>query len=243
MRGHWRYFGGALIIALGVAAGPLEAQRGFGGRGRGFQDPAGPNLGNSVAVAIEKQEELGLSAEQVAQLQDMKTVIDSEIAGLVEEMNTLRDGLRSGDLDREEGFRQMDALRGELITASAPLRGRVQEVLTVDQHNKLQPIVWEGRPGLGRGGAVSGGRGAGVNPRAGGAFQGRRVQPGFQGSPWGLRGGVAARPMARGQAQAPLARGQGRGLRSSRALRTPTYFRRGMGGDPLGKQGEVWNLP
>ena len=28
----------------------------------------------------------------------------------------------------------------DLVTASAPLPGRVQEILTVDQHNKLQPL-------------------------------------------------------------------------------------------------------
>ena len=243
MRGHWRYLGGALIVALGAAAGPVEAQRGFGGRGGGFRDSAGPNLGNSVAVAIEHQEELELTSEQVAQLQEMKSVLDSEIAGLVEEMNTLREGIRSGDLDRGEGFRQMDVLRGQLITASAPLKGRVQEILTVDQHKKLQPIVWEGRPGLGRAGAARGGQGVGVRPRAWAAFQGWGVRPGAQMAPRGMRGGVAVRPMARRRAQAPLARGQGRGLRSSRALRTPRYFRRGIGGDPAGQQGEGWNLP
>jgi len=234
MRGHWRYLGGALIIALGAFAGQVEAQRGFGGRGGGFQDPAGPNLGNSVRVAIEHQEDLGLSGEQVAQLQEMESVLESEIAGLVEEMNTLREGIRSGDLDREEGFRQMDALRGELITASAPLKGRVQEILTVDQHRKLQPIVWEGRPGLGRAGAALGGQGVGVTPRAGGAFQGRGFQPRAQMAPRGMRGGVAVRPMARGQ---------GLGVRSSRAPRTPAYYRRGIGGDPAGQQGEEGNLP
>jgi hypothetical protein len=242
MRGHWRYFGGALVIALGVAAGPLEAQRGFGGRGRGFQDPAGPNLGSSAAVAIEHQEELALSGEQVAQLQEMKILMDGEIAGLTEEMNTLQEGIRAGDLDRADGFRQMDALRGELITASAPLRGRVQEILTVDQHNRLQPMVWEGRPGAGRGGAARGGLGVTVSPRGGGAFQGQGRGAGVQGNPRGGRGGVAARPMARGQAHAPVAMRQGRGVRSGRGLRSPAYFRRGIGGDLPENSVEDWNL-
>jgi len=184
-----------------------------------------------VAVAIEHQEELELSGEQVAQLQEMKSLVDGEIAGLTEEMNTLQEGIRAGDLDRADGFRQMDALRGELITASAPLRGRVQEILTVDQHNRLQPMVWEGRPRSGRGGAAQGGRGVNMNPRRGGAFRGQGRGASVRGNPRGGRGGVAARPMVRGQAQAPLARGQGRGVRSSRGLRAPAYFRRGTGGD------------
>jgi hypothetical protein len=249
MRGQWRFSVGALVFALAVAAGPLEAQRGFGGRGAGFGDSAGPNLGNSVALAIEHQEDLELSGDQVAQLQELNTVLEGEIAGLVEEMNTLRSGIRSGELDRDEGFRQMNAVRGELITAFAPIRGRVQEILTVDQHKKLQPLVWEGRPGLGRGIGMGGAQGAPMRPRAGGAFQGgvyqrgSVIQPRLQGNFRAGRGGGAVRPVARGRAQAPLAGVQGRGLRSSRALRNPVPFRRGFGGDSPVATWEGGNLP
>lgn len=242
MRGHWRFIGGALVIALSLASGPLEAQRGFGGRGRGFQDPAGPNVGSSVSVAIEHQEELELSGEQVAQLQEMEYLLEGDIAGLTEEMNAMREGILAGEFDREDGLRQMGALRGELITASAPLRGRVQEILTVEQHNKLQPLVWQGRPGGMRGRAAPGGRGASASTRGGGALRGQAGRPGVQ---RGLRGGgvgVAARPMVRGRAQAPMARGQARGMRPGRASRFPAYPRRGVGGYPTANSGLDWNL-
>ena len=193
-------------------------------------------------MAIEHREDLGLSGDQVTQLQELKAVMDGEIAGLVEEMNALRSGIRSGDLDRDEGFRQLNAVRGELITASAPLRGRVQEILTVDQHQKLQPIVWEGRPGLGRGAGVRGSQGSPMRPRAGGAYQGRGYRPGLQGNAVGRGGGMGVHPMARLQPRDPLALGRGRGLPSSRAWRRPAPIRLGIGYDSPVNPAEGGNL-
>ncbi len=139
---------------------PLQAQRGQGFRGRGVGGQGGPNLGHSLELALDHQEQLDLTEDQVAQLQGLKATIDGDVAGLGEEMKALRESIRAGEVEREEGVRQMEALRGELITASAPLRGRVQEILTVKQHNQLQPVVQRSRPGGGRAGTFQGaGRG------------------------------------------------------------------------------------
>ena len=173
----------ALTLAGALAAGPLQAQRGPGSRGEG-----GPNLGRSPEVALEHQEDLGLSGDQVAQLTEMKTVIDQNLKPLSEEIKALREGVRAGELDREEGLRQMQELQGRFLTASAPLRGRVQGILTVEQHRKLQPLVRQGRPGVGREGTVQG--------------QGRG-RAGMRGQMRGSRGGVGLRQGFYGQGRAP----------------------------------------
>jgi hypothetical protein len=145
-------------------------------------------MGRSLEIALEHQEDLGLSGDQIAQLTEMKAVIDQDLNPLSEEIKILREGIRSGEVDREDGMRQMQELQGRFLTASAPLRGRVQEIFTVEQHQKLQPLVWQGRPGVGRGGVVQGKGGGGV---------GRRGQ--MRGS----RGGVGLRQGFHGQGRTP----------------------------------------
>lgn len=167
----WRVLGLSTALAMGLV--PVQAQQGPTGPGQGLAPPGGPHMGWSLELALENQEELGLSGQQVAELEELKTVIDRDVAGLAEEMRVLRESIRSGELERDEGFRRMEALRGEVITASAPLRGRVQEILTVEQHNELQRLVRAERPGPGRGGAMRGGRAGGFRGGNPGAIRGR----------------------------------------------------------------------
>ncbi len=204
------------ILTLGIAAavafgaGPLQAQRGGGFGGRA----AGPWAGRSLDVVIENQETLELSQDQLGQVQELKTVMDADVLPLAEEIKVLRDQIRAGDVDREEGYREMQALRGELMTASAPLRGRLQEILTVEQHRKLQQIIRQDRPGRGRGGA----------------FQGRRGGRMPRGQMRGGRGGVGTRQGFNGQGRGP-ASGFRRPLGDgSIGPRGPRSF--GIGGDP-----------
>jgi hypothetical protein len=120
-----------------------------------------------------------------------------------------------------------------LITASAPLKGRVQEILTVEQHNKLQPMVRQDRPGVGRAGAL---RGGGAR-----AFRGRGGRMGAPGQRHGIRGGVGIRWGGSGQGSflPPRARGARPGVGS----RSARPYRRGRGiGLPL-DSGKGWNLP
>lgn len=194
-----RKMGPMVILALTalVAAVPAEAQRGMGVRGgAGPRGPGGPNLGRSVDVALENQEELGLTGEQVAQLTEMKSLMDQELNPLAEEIKTLRAGIQSGEIDRAQGVRDLQALQGQFIASSAPLRGRVQEILTVEQHNRLQPMVWQGRPGLGRGAAFGGrgARGAGMRTPMRGGRGGPGFRSGFQGQGRVPAFGFRARP-------------------------------------------------
>ena len=185
-----RIKGGGLVLAMGLAVGltvtPLSAQRGPGFRGQA----AGPFAGQSLDVLLEHQEELKLEANQLSQLNELKAVMDKDVKPLAEEMRTLRDQIRAGDVDRAEGGRQLQALRGRLMTAAAPLRGRIQEILTVEQHRELQRIVRQDRPGRGRGAARGGGRGGFARPGQGQGWQGMgsafRGRPGR--NPVGVRG-------------------------------------------------------
>lgn len=201
MTGKWRYLGTAMAVALSVAVVPVQGQRGQGIRGPGARGAGGPFFGQSVDVALENQEALGLSQEQVQELTGLKGVLDGEMATLVGDMKALQEGIRNGDVDRDEGSRQLTAMRGELMTASAPLQGRIQEVLTVEQHNKLQPLVQEGRPAYGR----SGGQGA----RGGVAFQGQRGGRGMPG-----QGGFNSQRMGRMNRPIRSSRGGRRGPQS-----------------------------
>jgi Spy/CpxP family protein refolding chaperone len=163
-----------LAVVAGGPATPLLAQRALGPRA-----PGGPNIGRSVDIVLEHQEALGLTDQQVAELQELKVTVETDVTPLAEEMRALRAQVRDGAIDRTEGFREMEALRGEMITAAAPLRGRVQEILTAEQHNQLRTWIRGNRPGPGRGAAL---RGPGLRPGRGmvpgRGRGGRRLGPG-----------------------------------------------------------------
>lgn len=126
----------ALALAVGLVANPLQAQTGRMGRGEGS-----PNRGGSLELILQHHEDLNLTADQVSQLEALKITEDNEVAPLVEEMEALREKILSGDVDREDGIRRMKVLRGQLVPAKTSLRGRVQEILTVEQVGRLQAIV------------------------------------------------------------------------------------------------------
>jgi len=224
MCGKKRWMGGAILVALIVVAWPAEGQQGPGIRGQRMGGPGGPFLGQSVNVALENQDQLELTQDQVAQLQEMKMILDGDVAGLAEEMKTLRESIRNGDVAWDEGQRRMGVLRGELISASSPLQGRVQEIFTVEQHNKLQPLVWQNRPGLGRGRAAQG--------RSGASIRGRGVTGRGMVGLRETRGLVGPRPGFNGQGRTP-ALGFRRSTPGAQAapMGQRTFFqRRGIGG-------------
>jgi len=202
----------AVAVAVGLASSPIQAQMGAGTRGPGarvgqgqmgqqngasnFRRGGGPNMGGSLEALLEKREELGLTGDQMRDLEGLKATMDGEVAPLVEGMKALQEKIRAGEVERGEGFRQMQALRGELLTASAPLQGRVQEILTVEQHKILQGEMRELRMSEGRGGMAFQGRGGmAMQGRGGMAMQGRGGMAmqgrgrSFQGRAGSFRGG------------------------------------------------------
>jgi Spy/CpxP family protein refolding chaperone len=191
----------ALAVAVGLAANPLQAQRGGGVRGQG----QGPNMGTSLEVLLEQRELLELTGDQVNELEVLKATMDADVTPLVENVKVLREQIRAGDVDRNEGARQLQALQGELMIASAPLRGRVQEILTVDQHRVLQQEMRSDRPGRGRGGSGFQGSRSGSRGRAG-AAQGWGGRSGSRSEFRGSRGGYGGQ---RGNHQSGFRRGGG----------------------------------
>lgn len=182
-----------MAVAMGMGALPLQAQRGGIARGMG----AGPNMGSSLDILLENREEVGLTGDQLGELEALKATLDSNVTPLIEEIRALRDQIRAGETDGNEGYRQLQALRGELLVASAPLQGRIQEILTVEQHRALQLQMRANRPGLGMGGAAFQGRAGRAR-----AFQGRAVGRGA-GRFGGSRGGYMPRQGFNGQGRAP----------------------------------------
>ncbi len=189
-------------------------------------------MGKSLEVVLEKQEELGLSQDQMTQLQELKGILDTEVVPVIDEMAGVRKMIQEGELDRAEGLRQMEALRGLMITNAAPVQGRVQQILNVEQHRLLQSAVRQGRPRAGRAGVggvrgAMGGRGMGqaqssrigARGRAGGGNPGVRGLPGQrrigQGAALGYRG---LKPGVSATAGRGSARGHRRGLGSQSFL-------------------------
>lgn len=171
-----------LALAVGLVPGALEGQRGAGFRGQG----AGPHAGRSLSLLLENGEDLGLSEDQLARIRELKAIVEEGVTPLAEEITALRAKIRTGEVDRGEGYRQLQALRGELLIASAPLRGTVQEILTVEQHRRLQAEMRRSRPGRGGGPAFGRGqadarmrRGGVRGPRGGAGFG-----PGFRRTGW-----------------------------------------------------------
>ena len=172
----WRktiYSGASVLMALAIAGQSLNGQVGAGPRGPGgLRGQPGFHLGKSVNLALENGETLELTQEQAAQLQELKALLDGDIQELSAEMKGLREDIRTGEVPRDEGRREMMALRGELMTASAPLLGRVQEILTVRQHTLLQALVERPGQGPGQRGPIMGNHrsprpGRGVGPARG----------------------------------------------------------------------------
>lgn len=225
-----RIKGGGIVLAAVLAAGltgaPVEGQRGPGFRGQA----AGPFAGQSLDVLLEHQEALQLEAGQVAELTELKTVLDNDVNPLAEEMRGLREQIRTGEVDRAEGFRQLQAIRGELMTAAAPLRGRIQEILTVEQHRKLQGLVRENRPGMGRGfPGPRGGRGL-ARPGAMTRWQGRAY------GSMGRAGRAPTFPGMRGRFFPGPGRMQAPGFRRG-GFRSP-WFQPNRDSSPGGEPGE-----
>jgi hypothetical protein len=213
MLGKMTRTGILVTMATILTVVPLDAQVGRGARGA-----SGPNMGKSLGLVLENQEELGLDQSQVSRLQELKGTLDQDVTPVLEEMQALRDMIRAGEVEQDDGIRQMEALRGQLITNAAPIQGRIPEILTLEQHRKLQSMVRQGRPGAGRGGAV---RGRGAQRLHG-------PGAGLRGSPPGVRGRAGARSGFRqpGRVAQP---GLRRGFGGTPAA-TPPQSIRGSGG-------------
>ena len=198
-----RIIPGVLFLMVGAGWTPILAQRGAAGGGLGLYG-FGPRLGENVQLALDNRDHLGLSQEQVARLQELQAGIQQDVTPLQTEIDGLRTGILSGEVNRADGLVALQALRAEYDEIAAPYRTGVTAILTADQHAELQGILWSTRPvsgtgwaatsgggyGLGVGRGVYGGRGLGRGVgRGAGAWGGRGLRSGarsFRGRGAGL---------------------------------------------------------
>lgn len=211
----------ALALAVSGGAYSLSAQRGIRGGGLGLYG-FGPRLGENIQLALEFQEDLGLTAEQMASLQELLAGIEQDVMPLEAGIDELRAQITAGEINQADGLVQLQELLGEYQTAAAPYRTGVTTILTADQHMRLQRIMWNTRPlqgqYLGRAGV---GRGLGVGigvGRGAGRGLGRGVGRGIgRGVGRGVAGGGRYLRRGIGRARVPLYRNRvirrgGRGI-------------------------------
>ena len=196
-----------LFLALSGGGVVLSAQQGRGGPGLGVYG-LGPRLGENVELALSLQNELGLSAEQVASLNAVQAGISRDVEPVATEIANLRAGLIAGEVDRLSGINPLQELFAQYEVAAAPYRIQVESILTPAQHESLQIAMWQTRPvpGTGLYGPVGGlDWDYGLRPRfnPGVGFAGPRGL----GAGWGPGFGRGA------------GRGLGRGLGRGRGLR------------------------
>jgi len=193
-----------LIVTLSGAGHPLFGQRGRGGVGLGING-LGPRLGENIQLALARKAELGLSAPQVASLQELQAQVLENVEPLAVQIDGMRAGIQKGDLDAYQGTATLQELLAEYEIVAGPYRAEVASILSTNQHAALQQMMWVtgGGAGLGLGrGGVGRGQGVGLGVGLG---RGRGVGLG-RGGGLGLgRGGG-------------LGLGRGIGLSSGRGL-------------------------
>ncbi len=170
----------ALALALSGGGHLLSAQQGLGGQGLGLYG-IGPRLGENVELALEFQDLLGLSAEQVGSLEALRNGIRQDVDPLGAEITDLRARLMAGEVSRVDGLVQLQDFLVQFQAAAEPYRIQVETLLTPAQHGALQGIMLETRPLQGRALGAAG-MGMGWNPgfsSGQGMWLGRGAGPGY----------------------------------------------------------------
>jgi hypothetical protein len=202
----------ALVITLALALSGggafLSAQRGLGGQGLGMYG-LGPRLGENITLALEHQEHLQLTGDQVDALLLLQEGIREDVEPLGQEIDGLRASILAGDVSSLEGVTLLQDLFVAYETAADPYRIQVANLLSPAQHQALQGIMWETRPYYGRGLGLYGAGvgGAGYLGAGQSVWMGRAGLGLGRGAGMGIGLGRGARGMGRG-----LGRGGGRGL-------------------------------
>lgn len=171
----------AVAAALMLVGSPAAGQR-----GRMVQP--GTMLERQVEASLERRDELGLTEGQVAELEALRTEIESAFGSFRAEMQALREGSGEGAADRAEARARMTeqrdrqrALMARFDTIRSPLQARFEAAVTPLQRQALardgrrqgsQARVGAGRtPGAGHPGmsprASRGGAGGWRAPRGG----------------------------------------------------------------------------
>lgn len=176
---------GLVVLAMAGAVSPASSQVGPAGVGRRIFG-VGPRLGENIQLALQNQDRLGLSSDQVGQLQELQAGVERDVMPLEDEIEAIRSSLQAGNVGYAEGQARLQDLLVRYETAAEPYRTGVNDVLTPSQHDTLRWMMFDSRPypqmGYGWAGAGYGRAGVGYG-RAGVGYG--RVAPGVA---WGGRG-------------------------------------------------------
>jgi hypothetical protein len=204
-----RYLATVLLLAVAGGGEALSAQRGLGGGGLGLRG-LGPRLGENVDMALQYRGDLGLSADQVAALEEIREGIRRDVEPWEARLNDMRGAILAGEVAGPQGWAQLQEFWVEYDAVAEPYRIGVASVLSPTQHQTLQDMMFATRTpaGWGWGGAAAGvGWGAGRGPGWG---MGRGAAWGAgRGLGWGTgrgAGWAAGRGFVRAGAQAPVRR-------------------------------------
>jgi len=207
---------GVAVLGIGLAVGPALAQQGGQGgqrgqsRGMGMRG-SGPKVEQSISMMLAKQEELGLTQEQVAELEGIRAQFQEASAPLREEQEAFSQKRRAGDVTPNEAEAARADWSERSQAALAPFRERVHGVLTEQQQGQMQELMRSnsrrgesGRGARGQGSGQRGGQGDGAamgNAYAEGYRAGMRQSRGMGGERSEARKGSQERRSRRGTAK------------------------------------------
>lgn len=149
----------AALMVLTTA--PLAAQRGIRGPARGARvgpdRPApGAMLDRRIETALAQREDLGLDDAQVADLESLRSEVETAFVPIREETEAIRSEARDRSGTRAEVQERMtalrarqEALRARADTAWAPLQARFEQLLPPLQRQGLQRARAGERRGVG----------------------------------------------------------------------------------------------
>ncbi len=171
MRGMFRIASAAAVLAL--MAAPAMAQGGPGGRqgpamGRGMMRGGPAAMArNPVAVVLDHQAALELTAEQVQTLEGLKARLDEENGPRWEQLTAAFGDADPAEMTVEERqamrdrMQELDPVRQEIRASNRAAMAEVHELLDDSQETRLRGIMRRGPRGAG--GQGQGLRGRGVH--------------------------------------------------------------------------------
>lgn len=135
------------LVSIAFGRGWWESSHGgWGGKG-GYWGGWGMGLYPIVSLSLKHKEELGLTPEQVSQLEKIQAEFGEEAKAQSGKMRTLGEGLKN-DLEQnnftgvEQKIREMGNIRTDLLIKRVEaFRKAKTEVLTSDQYNKLTEML------------------------------------------------------------------------------------------------------
>jgi len=143
MKGH-RILTLAVLGLIGTTL-PLDAQARAGARGpQGTQmeRPTRSVEPTLIAVsALRLRDRLELTEAQIESLEAIRDQSRAVAGELRDEMQSVRDEIRGGDVTRNEIRARMEALGERREEASAPLRQQLDDVLTAEQQARLRQVM------------------------------------------------------------------------------------------------------